>query len=113
MCTKTIAEATGAGEIGAAAAAGSGIRGGVGAALTTLGVARAIRGKRVIGSDIFPKPPKLPPLKPPEDIAGKERRAQALAFRRSLAGRPGAGRAATIFTGTGSGPAGLKTRTGQ
>jgi hypothetical protein len=52
---------------------------------------------------------------PPKDIAGEERRRRARALQRTAAGRPGAGRAQTIFTGqtTGAGPTALKTKTGQ
>lgn len=105
MCTRTIVEAT-------ATVAGGAAGGPVGAA-AGLGAARALTGKRVIGSDIIPKAPKVPPVKPPPDLAGEERRKRARAFQRTLAGRPGRGRAATIQTGTGVGPAALKTATGQ
>jgi hypothetical protein len=106
MCTPTVAKAT-------AVTAGAFLAGPVGA-LATYGAIRGLEGKRVIGSDIIPKPPKVPKLKPPPDPRLEERRQRARAISRTLAGRPGQGRAATIFTrGTGSGPAGLKTATGQ
>lgn len=108
MCTRSIVEAT---QVTSLALSGGGSLGAIAAGE---GAKRALEGKRVVGSDIFPKAPKVPPVKPPPDIAGAEKRRQARTLQRTLAGRPGPGRAATIFSrGTGAGPVGLKTKTGQ
>jgi hypothetical protein len=107
MCSSNIIEAT--------------VEGGKkGAVLGPVGVlagsslfATAEIGKEV-GEELFPTPeaPKLPDQ--PDEKAETER-ARRRNLRRLVAARPGAGRRTTqrVSQGTGTGPTGLKTRTGQ
>ena len=74
---------------------------------------RAVEGKPLIGQDIVPRV-RVPAVNPPKDLSGEKKRQAFRATQRTLAGRPGPGRAANIFSrGTGAGPLGLKTGAGQ
>lgn len=84
-----------------------------------LGPAGAIAGSTIaatgaVAEEIIPTPeePKLPPQ--PDEKAETER-ARRRNLRRLVAGRPGAGRRSTqrVAQGTGTGPTGLKQKTGQ
>jgi hypothetical protein len=103
MCSSNIIEAT--------------VKGG-GAGALALGPVGAVAGATLAGAtetakEVIPEvpEPKIPDL---PDESAKQDRERRRALRRLVAGRAGPGRRATIRPqGTGTGPTGLKQKTGQ